>query len=65
VAGLAKAHEIGKIMSAALVGGNYVMNFIGGNIFAGLEAFFAKRVLRNIQVADGTPTPTVDFVVVW
>jgi hypothetical protein len=41
-----------------------MVNFIGGNIFAGLEALFAKRVSLDVKVADCTPTPTVNFVVV-
>jgi hypothetical protein len=35
-------------MSAALVGGNDVMNFISGNIFAGLEALLAERVSLDV-----------------
>jgi hypothetical protein len=45
VAGLAEAHEIGKIMSAALVNRDDVMSFIGGNVKPLVKALFAERVL--------------------
>jgi hypothetical protein len=64
VAGLTEGLKIGEVMRAALIGRDEMMDFVGRSIFTGLQTFLTKRVLRDIQVTNLTPTRTVDFVVV-
>lgn len=41
-----------------------MMDLINRDIATMLQTLFAKRMLGNISVADCTPAPTVDFVVI-
>jgi hypothetical protein len=61
---MAEGLEVIVGVGTSVPGGNDVVNFIGGNQKSGLKTLFAKRMFGYIQVTDGTPAPTVNFVMV-
>ena len=64
MARLAERAKVGLRMSTATVSGNHVMNLISGDVKATFKTVFAKRMSGNIPIADSSPSPTVNAVVV-
>jgi hypothetical protein len=59
VTGLAERLQVIIIVSAAIIKGADVMNFIGGDMKSTFEARLTERVLGIIQVSDFSPVPVV------
>jgi hypothetical protein len=62
MAGLAKGAKVGVIMCAAVGDRLDMMDFLGWNVPTVSKAALAKRMLLDVQVTDGMPTSTVNFV---
>lgn len=62
MAGLAKSAKVRVIMCAAIGDRFDMMDFLGRNVPTVSKAALAKRMLLDVQVTDGMPAPTVNFV---
>ena len=62
MAGLAKSAKVRVLMCAAIGDRLDMMDFLGRNMPTVSKAVLAKRMLLDVQVADGMPAPTVSFV---
>ena len=62
MAGFAKSAKVRVLMCAAIGDRLDMMDFFGRNVPTVSKAVLAKRMLLDVQVADGMPAPTVSFV---
>ena len=59
--GCTQTHEVALVMGAAPREGNDMVNFLGGRQLASFFTLLAKRMRRDIAVADTLPCPAVAF----
>ena len=62
VAGFTKRHQVLIGVIPAVGEWDDVMDFLCRNIISGFKATLAKRVLGDIQIADGAPTAVITLV---
>ncbi len=64
VAGVAQGHEVLIFIAAAFGGRNDMVHEISRNKTPGFKTSLAKRMLGDIQIADGMPAAAIGSVVI-